>query len=72
MGVHLNNELFFEGINAVRQKVVLTISPDLMANLADWDKEIQKLFPNEFIAIRSVAHFVGLYLEFINRKAQGF
>jgi hypothetical protein len=72
MGVHLNNELFFEGINAVRQKVDFTVSPDLRANLADWEKEIEKLFPNESTAIRSVAHFVGLYLEFINRKAQGF
>ena len=72
MGVHLNDEFFFEGVNAVRQKGDFIVSRALKAKLKHWETTVKSLFPNESGQIIEDAQRLGQYLEFKNRKAQGF
>jgi hypothetical protein len=72
MGIHLNGEFFFEGLNAIHQKGDFIVSRRTKGRLKSWEKEVKKLFPNESKEIIDAAQHIGQYLDFRNRKAQGY
>jgi hypothetical protein len=72
MGINLYDEFFFEGVNAIRQEGDFVVSRKTTRRLNSWESEVKRLFPNEFKEIIDAARHIGQYLEFRNRKAQGF
>jgi hypothetical protein len=72
MGMHLYNDFFFEGVNATRSKGNFTVSRETRASVRQWEKAVKKLFPTESSQIVDAARKIGQYLEFRNRRSQGF
>jgi len=72
MGAHLHNNLFYEITCDVLRGEEPEASKETLASLEKWRKKLQKNFPEEHEEIEKISGLIGQYLEFMNRKSQGF
>lgn len=72
MGVSVTNDYFFEGIHEVLNGNVFLVSSVSRTRLESWQKEVKALFGHQSKMIIDAATTIGQYLEFMNRKSQGF
>jgi len=72
MGSSLYNQLFQEGSNSLLQGGDFSPSQEIKNDIENWKDEVKKLFVSEFNEIENIARTIGQFLEFTNRKAQGF
>lgn len=72
MGAHLHNNLFYEITCNVLRGEDPSASKETVGSIAKWKKVLQKNFPEEHEEIEEISGLIGQYLEFMNRKSQGF
>jgi hypothetical protein len=72
MGVSVTNDYFFEGIHEVLNGSDFLVSSVSTMRLESWQKEVRALFGHQSKMIIDSATTIGQYLEFMNRKSQGF
>ncbi|OGV70909.1 MAG: hypothetical protein A2283_22055 [Lentisphaerae bacterium RIFOXYA12_FULL_48_11] len=72
MGVSLHNDFFQEVINCKLNGEDPTPMPQTKKALDTWEAEVGRLFESEFKDIEETCRTLGQYLEFMNRKSQGF
>ena len=72
MGVHVTNDYFFEGIHEVLNGRNFLVSSVSTMRLESWQTEVRALFGHQSKMIIDAATTIGQYLEFMNRKSQGF
>jgi hypothetical protein len=72
MGVNVTNDYFFEGIHEVLNGRDFLVSSVSTTRLESWQNEVRALFGHQSKMIINAATTIGQYLEFMNRKSQGF
>lgn len=72
MGVSLYNDWFYEAVCSVRTNGDVIVSKETKRALEKWEREIKQKFPSDHEEIEEICKTIGQYLEFMNRKSQGF
>ena len=72
VGVALHNQFFSEVARKALQGEDPSASEETSEAVARWEKRIAKNFPDDAEARISACRNIGQYLEFMNRKSQGF
>ncbi len=72
MGVSIYNDYYSEIVNDALAGKDPHASAKTCKTLKKWNVEIVKHFPSENKAIESICETRGQYLEYANRKSQGF
>lgn len=71
IGVAIYNQFFHEAYANYRAGEDAAANRKTTKWLSDWKREVEERFPDDD-SISDVAAKLGQYLEFINRKSQGF
>ena len=71
IGVAIYNQFFHEAYANHLSGEDATANRKITTWLSDWEREVEERFPDDD-SISDVAAKLGQYLEFINRKSQGF
>ena len=71
IGVAIYNQFFHEAYVNYLSGEDATANRNTTTWLSDWEREIEERFPGDE-SIPDVAAKLGQYLEFINRKSQGY
>ncbi|MDP2926755.1 MAG: hypothetical protein Q8N65_01305 [bacterium] len=72
MGVSLYDDWFEEIVNSRLTGGEAAPTKETKKALSVWDSETRKCFPSEYKDIEKTCRILGQYLEFMNRKSQGF
>ena len=72
MGVSLQNDFFQEVMNCHLNGSDPSPTRQTKKALSMWEADVEGLFETEFKDIEETCRLLGQYLEFMNRKAQGF
>lgn len=72
MGVSLFNKMFAEMVRSMLNGHDATGTDETKQAMGEWDAETRKRFPDEYDDIENICRTLGQYLEFMNRKSQGF
>lgn len=72
MGVSLYNEWFWEGINSVHKKGDFIVSKETKSALKRWEGKVKQESALNYEEIEKICSTIGQYMEYMNRKSQGF
>ncbi|MCB4792196.1 MAG: hypothetical protein LHV68_09940 [Elusimicrobia bacterium] len=71
-GMALYNDFFTEAMNSVLLTGDSRVSKETSGKLEKWKGVVEKLFQADYKEIEEMSSRLGQYLEFMNRKSQGF
>ena len=72
LGASLYNDLFYDGMNQARITGDFKASRKTKNALEKWKKEVESELSSDYEEIEDIAGKIGQYLEFMNRKSQGY
>ncbi|MDZ4851035.1 MAG: hypothetical protein SGI77_17245 [Pirellulaceae bacterium] len=72
VGVGIYNQWFAEVFACVATGEDPRPSKQTLNWLSDWEKFVEENYPNESEELQEAGRKIGQYLEFMNRKSQGF